>query len=168
MMTRVQDACRQIDTILSEIETKVQPLPRAWLSWRPVADVWSILDILSHIEEFVPYWSGQILSIIHHPNQEWGRTHADPDRLEAVTDTDSRALSDVLASIRNRVESMRNRLLPLSDQMLETTARSRNPRWETKPASFILDHLLVQHVANHSAQIQRNIDQLISQTRENR
>lgn len=167
-MTRVQDACGQIDTTLAEIETKVQPLPRDWLTWRPAAAVWSILDILCHIEEFIPYWTGQILAIVHYPDREWGRTHADPDRLEAVADTDSRELSDVLASIRNRVASMRNRLLPLSDETLEITARSRNPRWETKPASFILDHLLVQHLTNHSAQIQRNIDQLLSQTRENR
>jgi uncharacterized damage-inducible protein DinB len=168
MMTRVQHACGQIDAALNEIETKVKPLPRAWLSWRPAADVWSILDILSHMEEFVPYWTGQIMAIVYHSDQEWGRTHADPDRLEAVADTDRRELLDVLASIRNRVDSMRNRLLPLSDETLEITARSRNPRWETKPASFILDHLLVQHVVNHSAQIQRNIDQLASQTRENR
>ena len=166
-MTRVQDACRQIDATLAEIETKVRPLPRAWLSWRPAADVWSILDILCHIEEFVPYWTGEILAIIHHPNQEWGRTHADSARLEAVADTSKRELSDVLVSIHNGVESTRNRLLPLGDEMLEITAKSRNPRWETKSASFILNHLLVQHVANHSAQIQRNIDQLVSQTREN-
>ena len=167
-MTRVQDACRQIDITLAEIETKVQPLPRAWLTWRPSADVWSILDILCHMEEFVPYWTGQILTIIHHPDQEWGRTHSDPARLEAVADTGRRDLSDVLASIHNCVASMRDRLLTISDEMLEITAKSRNPRWETKPASFILDHLLVQHVANHSAQIQRNIDQLVSQTTENR
>ena len=167
MMTRVQQACTQIDTTLTEIETKVQALPRSWLTWRPAVEVWSILDILCHIEEFIPYWTGQILAMVHHPDQEWGRTHADPDRLEAVADTDRRELSDVLASIRNHADSMRNRLSPLSDETLEISARSRNPRWEIKPAWFILDHLLVQHVANHSAQIQRNIDQLVSQTREN-
>ena len=38
-------------------------------------------------------------------------------------------------------------------------ATSKNPRWGLKPASFVVDHLLVQHVEKHLGQIRRNITQ---------
>jgi hypothetical protein len=38
-------------------------------------------------------------------------------------------------------------------------AASRNPRWGVKPASFVVDELLVHHVAKHQSQIRRNAAQ---------
>jgi hypothetical protein len=37
--------------------------------------------------------------------------------------------------------------------------RSRNPRWGVKPAGFIVDHLIVQHLEKHLGQIRRNVAQ---------
>jgi hypothetical protein len=36
---------------------------------------------------------------------------------------------------------------------------SRNPRWDVKPAAFVMDHLLVEHVEKHLGQIRRNVRQ---------
>jgi hypothetical protein len=36
---------------------------------------------------------------------------------------------------------------------------SRNPRWGAKPASFVVDDLVVHHVAKHQEQIRRNVAQ---------
>jgi len=47
----------------------------------------------------------------------------------------------------------------LSDADLAVEATSRNPRWGMKPASFVVDDLLVQHVAKHQGQIRRNVSQ---------
>jgi hypothetical protein len=44
-------------------------------------------------------------------------------------------------------------------------AASKNPRWGVKPASFVVDDLLVHHVAKHQGQIRRNISQF-NQARE--
>jgi hypothetical protein len=47
----------------------------------------------------------------------------------------------------------------LSDADLAVEAHSRNPRWGLTPASFVVDHLLVQHVERHLGQMRRNIAQ---------
>jgi hypothetical protein len=159
-MTQARRAIEQMQATLAEIEAKVAPLPQAWFAWRPAPDVWSILDNLCHIEEFLPYWSGEILAVVTNPGREWGRTHADADRLAAVANTGMRNPASVLQSIHSHLHTMSNLLAPLDDKTLGMMAASRNPRWGTKPVSFILESLLVEHLAGHCNQIQRNIDQL--------
>ena len=50
-------------------------------------------------------------------------------------------------------------LRTLSDEQLGIEAASRNPRWGVKPASFVIDQLLVHHAAKHQGQIRRNVEQ---------
>jgi hypothetical protein len=50
-------------------------------------------------------------------------------------------------------------LRSLSDEDLAVQATSKNPRWGLKPASFVVDELLVHHVAKHRGQIRRNVAQ---------
>jgi fumarylpyruvate hydrolase len=47
----------------------------------------------------------------------------------------------------------------LSDADLDVEAPSKNPRWGVKPAQFIVDHLLIEHVEKHIGQIRRNVTQ---------
>src|SRR4051794_7664141 len=54
--------------------------------WKPDPEVWTAMDSLSHITEFVPYWTAQIEQVIQNPDRQWGRTHHDPDRLATVAD----------------------------------------------------------------------------------
>ena len=57
--------------------------------------------------------------------------------------------------MRQSAETLRT----LSDEQLAVEAASKNPRWGVKPASFVIDELLVHHVAKHQGQIRRNITQ---------
>jgi hypothetical protein len=66
----------------------------------------------------------------------------------------------VLADIRQAVHRSADALNGLSDADLALEATGRNPRWGVKPASFVVDHLLVQHVEKHLGQIRRNAGQL--------
>ena len=50
-------------------------------------------------------------------------------------------------------------LTSLNDDDLAMKASSKNPRWGVKPASFVIDDLLVHHIAKHQARIRRNIAQ---------
>jgi hypothetical protein len=117
------------------------------------------MDLLCHIREFVPYWTNEALQIVRDPEQSWGRDHTDPGRLAAVANTSSYELADVLASIHDAVQQSIGSLNGLSDAELATEAMSRNPRWGRKPASFVLEHLIVQHIENHLGQIRRNVAQ---------
>jgi uncharacterized damage-inducible protein DinB len=129
------------------------------IHWVPADGVWTVMDNLCHIREFVPFWTGETLRIVRRPAEQWGRDHTHAGRLAAVADTTAYKLDDVVADIRNAVRRSAVTLRTLSDEDLAIEATSRNPRWGRKPASFVIDELLVHHVAKHRGQIRRNVSQ---------
>ena len=116
------------------------------------------MDILCHVEEFVPYWTGQVSSVVQHPGSRGaGITPTRPAGGRAGHGRET--LADVEQAIRRAVSESADVLGQLSDADLDVEAASRNPRWGVKPARFIVDHLLVQHVEKHLGQIRRNVSQ---------
>jgi fumarylpyruvate hydrolase len=155
--TRAERAARRLRAAADEMLSEVARLPAGLITWQPAADVWSVMDILCHVQEFVPYWTAQTLRVIERPGESWGRTHGDPDRLAAVTNTSARKLSDVTAAIQQSAAESAARLSRLTDAELDVEALSRNPRWGVKPAQFLVDHLIVEHIEKHIGQIRRNV-----------
>ena len=157
--TRGQSAATRLRAAAAEMLAEVARLPADVITWHPASDVWSVMDILCHVEEFVPYWTAQTMLVTEHPDEKWGRDHTDRDRLAAVTNTSARKLSDVEQAIRQGAEASAAALSRLSDSDLDIEATSKNPRFGRKPASFIVDDLIVGHVQKHLGQIRRNARQ---------
>lgn len=134
-------------------------MPPELIHWVPSEGVWTVMDNLCHVREFVPFWTGETLRIVHRPAEPWGRDHTDTKRVAAVTNTVTYRLEDVVSDIREAVRQSAATLRSLSDEDLAVEATSKNPRWGLKPASFVVDELLVHHVAKHQGQIRRNVAQ---------
>jgi hypothetical protein len=158
-MNRAQQAARKLEELTEEILAESMALPAELVRWRAQPEVWSIMDILCHIEEFIPYWTAQLLKVVHHSDEPWGRDHTNPDRLAAVRDTAPKNIAAVGNAIRSLAGESALTIGRLKDADLDIEGPSRNPRWGTKPAGFIVDHLLLVHLANHLGQIRRNIDE---------
>ena len=156
---RASAAADQLTSTADEILAEVQQLPAEIIHWVPAPGVWTVMDNLCHIREFVPFWTGETLRIVQRPSEPWGRDQTDTARLAAVTNTAARRLADVIADIREAVRRSAETLRTLSDDQLAVEAASKNPRWGVKPASFVIDDLLVHHVAKHQGQIRRNVAQ---------
>jgi uncharacterized damage-inducible protein DinB len=163
--TRGAAAADQLTNTTEAILAEVQQLPAELVHWVPGDGVWTIMDNLCHIREFVPFWTGETLRIVQRPSESWGRDHTETSRLAAVTNTAGQRLDTVVADIRAAVRRSAETLRTLSDSQLAVEAASKNPRWGVKPASFVVDDLLVHHVAKHQGQIRRNISQF-NQARE--
>jgi len=103
--------------------------------------------------------TGETVRIVRRPGEQWGRDHTDTARLAAVTGTAANTLEDVVADIRRLVRRSVETLSGLSDADLSVEAASMNPRWGLKPASFVVDQLLVHHAEKHLGQIRRNVTQ---------
>ena len=157
--TRASAAADRLVEVAGEILTEVQQLPPALIHWIPAEGVWTVMDNLCHIREFVPFWTGETLRIVRRPAEPWGRDHTDTARLAAVTNTAAHTLEDVVADIREAVRRSAETLRTLSDRDLAVEGTSKNPRFGTKPASFVIDELLVHHVEKHLGQIRRNVSQ---------
>jgi uncharacterized damage-inducible protein DinB len=157
--TRAAEAAVRLQAVTDDIVSEVRRLPPELITWVPAEGVWSVMDILCHIREFIPFWTEETLRIARRPQEPWGRDHTDTARLAAVANTASHKLEDVLADIRRAVQRSAETLKGLGDADLAVEAASKNPRWGAKPASFVLDHLLVQHVEKHLGHIRRNAGQ---------
>ena len=155
-MSRASEAAQKIQSSCDAILAEASGLPAEILRWKPAPDVWSVMDILCHIEEFLPYWTAQSLSAARHPDREWGRDHTDEARRAAVANTQARTFAEVEKNIRAAASQSAAAIAGLSDADLDVEAPSRNPRWGVKPAGFIVDHLLVIHLEKHLGQIRRN------------
>jgi uncharacterized damage-inducible protein DinB len=152
-------AAIRLQAAVEELLSEVDRLPADLINWKPAEGVWSVMDILCHVEEFVPYWTRQASGVVRTPGIAWGRDHTDKDRLAAVHDTATRRLADVRQAIRLSVRESADVLERMSDADLDVESASRNPRWGVKPARFIVDDLLVQHVEKHLGQVRRNVSQ---------
>jgi uncharacterized damage-inducible protein DinB len=157
--TRASVAADRLTKTADEILAEVESLPPALIHWVPGEGVWTVMDNLCHVREFVPFWTGQTLRIVQKPGETWGRDHTDTARLAAVTNTAANRLDVVVADIREAVRRSVESLRTLSDADLAVEATSKNPKWGKKPASFVLEELLVQHVEKHQGQIRRNVAQ---------
>jgi uncharacterized damage-inducible protein DinB len=159
LQTRGALAADRLTKTVDQILTEVQQLPSDLIHWVPSAGVWTVMDNLCHIREFVPFWTGETLRIVHRPGEQWGRDHTDTARLAAVTDTAGYTLDEVVADIRGAARRSAETLKALSDEALAVEATSMNPRFGVKPASFVVEQLLVHHLAKHQGQIRRNVSQ---------
>jgi uncharacterized damage-inducible protein DinB len=158
-MNQLSEAAETMRKTAASIDAEIRRLPVELIHWRPASEVWSIMDNLCHIVEFVPYWTGEVQAILRDPAQLWGRDHTHAARLAAVADTSGEPLEKVLAAMHRVVAASAETLVALPEDALTIEAPSRNPRWGVKPVSFIIQHLLVQHLQNHWGQMQRNVRQ---------
>jgi len=155
----MQEAIASIQQSLDTTVEMCKDLPQELLRWKPAEDKWSVIEVLCHVEEAIPYWLDEVGKLVESPGAEWGRGLQDVRRLAAVAAAESRPLGEVLAAIRQAKEQVQSVLGPLTAEQLGQAAPSRNPRFGTKPLSFVIEHLLVEHAAKHAEQIARNIEQ---------
>jgi uncharacterized damage-inducible protein DinB len=156
-VSELQTAIEKLGNAIHSATKFVAELPKEVLFWKPAEDIWSIMEILCHIEEVINYWPDQIKQIIAYPGIEWGRDVTDKARLEAVSRAHQRTLADVLNQIMSATLNTQEMLHFLSDEDLKVEGTSRNPNFGTKPVSFIINHLLIEHIEKHIHQMERNV-----------
>jgi uncharacterized damage-inducible protein DinB len=156
----LNESIQSIKESVDEMARLAKQHPESVICWKPAEDKWSILEILCHMDEAIPYWLEEIRRLAVTPEAEWGRGLQDEARLNAVAQAEQRSLDDVLQDLAKSKQQIATVLGSLSDDQLAAESPSRNPRFGVKPLSFIIDHLLVEHATKHVGQIQRNLREL--------
>ncbi|WP_017729154.1 DinB family protein [Halalkalibacterium ligniniphilum] len=153
----VESSIESIQQSLDRIIETTKELSEETIRWKPSEEEWSIIQIVCHLVEAVPYWLNEIEGLLKSPGKEWGRGLQDEARLAAVSETDSQSISTIINDLEALKSKVEQGLGVLDEDKLKLEAPSRNPRFGTKPISFIVDHLLVEHVSKHESQIKRNL-----------
>lgn len=149
----------QIDSKLDEMIALSSTLAEDVVYWKPSAEAWSVQEVLSHVEEAIPYWIGEVVKVANRTSAEWGRTMQDATRLAAIARANDIPTADFLQKLEQTKATIRQSLLPLKEEELKIEAPSRNPKFGTKPLTFIMDHFVIEHIETHIKQIQRNVSQ---------
>ena len=131
------------------------------IRWNPSEQEWSILQILSHLTEAIPYWLSEIETVVAAPGSKWGRGLQDPSRLAAVTDTKNLSVEEVLKQIEELKQKVEDGLGKLDEETLSKESPHRNfEKFGNKPVSYIVDHFIDEHISGHYNQIKRNLSKI--------
>ena len=157
-----KDAITSVSESIDRIIETVKGLSEETIRWNPTEEEWSIMQIMAHIVEAVPYWLDEINQLVQSPGKEWGRNHLQQRRLDAVSPAvvDATSVTAILAALEDVKQQVKEGIENLTTEQLAAEAPSKNPNFGTKPLSFIIDHLIDQHVNKHEGQIQRNLSKL--------
>lgn len=144
---------------IDNIDRAVESAPERALRWKPSADGWTILQILGHLEEALPYWLKELRATQIDESVPWGRGLSDPDRLAAVENSSSRNAHEMIQRLHLEYSRISQALQSMEDKDLDVERTSRNPKFGVKQLWFIVDHMMVEHLQKHWGQIQRNLEQ---------
>ncbi|MFF2288376.1 DinB family protein [Peribacillus butanolivorans] len=156
--TSIQSFQQSIDHIL---ETTAN-LSEKTIRCNPTEEEWSIMQILSHLAEAIPYWLGEVETVVATPGSKWGRGLQDPARLAAVTDTEKLSVDEVLKQVDELKYKVESGLGKLDEETLSKESPHRNfAKFGNKPVSYIVDHFIDEHVSGHYNQIKRNLSKIM-------
>ncbi|WP_203247365.1 DinB family protein [Sporosarcina beigongshangi] len=160
-VTAVNKSIQTINDSIDAIVSSVEELPEKTIRWNPTEEEWSILQIVSHLNEAVPYWLGEVERVIAQPGSKWGRGLLDVDRLAAVASPDELNVNEEITVLKGHKLQVANRLGTVSEAQLDEENPHRNfEKFGSKPVSFIIDHFIAEHLEKHDGQIQRNLSKL--------
>lgn len=153
----IQAINNSIDAILKASEN----LSEETVRWNPTKEEWSILQIVSHLNEAIPYWLNEIDRVLAEPGAQWGRGLQDPSRLAAVANPDELKVAEQFSMLRGLKQEITNGLGSLTEENLKAENPHRNfEKFGNKPVSFMIAHFLEEHVEKHNGQVHRNLSKL--------
>lgn len=150
---RFLTATSQMKELLSKIDAEV-------FHKKPSAEQWSVVQIVSHIDEAIWFWIEDLKALQIVPGAKWGRNHEHVRRLVAVTDLVTEKLTPEIsiAKLDALDKAITEVFATVTEEQLATTAPSYNANFDGKPLSFLINHLIVMHTEGHLGQMERHLE----------
>lgn len=151
---------RSIDSIGHEYAVQLSELVADLRSWASDCDEnvlyrtppdgeWTVMENLVHVVEFLPYWVEELYGVIKSPEEPFGRTHEDPDRIKSVEDHALDSLQDVLVNLDDAADQACRRLSAIPDDQWNSAGVHRRGRMTL---TEITEYFLISHLADHIEQ----------------
>src|SRR3979409_2475973 len=91
---------QRIESSVQQLVSLIEGLPAEVLYREPQPGEWPVMSTLAHLQELLPYWAHQAAGVVNAPDQPFGRTHEDPDRIGAVREHGHDSLDTIVPRIR--------------------------------------------------------------------
>ena len=149
-----EERARRLEAAVEPVIRRVEALDEEWLYREPGPDDWSVMEVLAHLAELLPYWARQARDVAtrERGDEPFGRTHEDPDRIAAVEGHARDPLEAVLPRIRAGLAEATSTLRALPPDRWARTAR--HARRGQMTVEQIVDQFLVAHAEEHAEQIE--------------
>ncbi|ANX13928.1 hypothetical protein ABE41_018100 [Fictibacillus arsenicus] len=156
------NALESVKKTIDQIDNCVRGLSEDKIRWKPSKEEWSIMQVIVHLGEAIPFWVQEIRNIKMNKDYTWGRGLTDETRVRAISKEKVNGLSveEILKKLSHIPFLVEETLESLTAEDLDIKAPSRNPRFKEKTVGFIVDHLIVEHIEKHYGQIQRLIKKI--------
>lgn len=154
MSKTIEEYKSAIEKGINEFINLADSAPENQLTWKPTETEWSVMEVLSHVEEVIHYWVSELQRVIDTPGP-WGRGMDSPARLEAIRKAHSRSFQDVKTGMISAKVVTLSAFDELKEEHLAIEAPHRNPKFGVKTMNFLVEHFLVEHLQKHITQIQR-------------
>jgi len=122
----------------------------------PAENEWTIMQILAHVVEFMPYWAGEIEKLLAAPGQNFGRTAQDERRLKAIIEHETDSLQQIKAALPGSYSRLEAVLGKLKDTDLELTGQ--HVRYGEKSLEWVVEEFESRHLSGHVEQIKRCLE----------
>jgi uncharacterized damage-inducible protein DinB len=154
---RSEEMARRLEAAGQELLRRVEPLAGEDLYRKPADGEWSVMQVLAHVAEMLPYWSRQAREIVarERDNEPFGRTHDDPGRVAAVEQHASNGLDTMLARLRSGLAEAVGTIRGLPPNAWARTAQ--HARRGEMTIEQIVQDFLVSHLDEHSQQIEATL-----------
>ena len=140
------------------IDGPIAALPLNKLYQAPTEDEWTIMEILAHLVELMPYWADEVAKLVAQPGQNFGRLSQQEERLAALRDHGHDGLEQVKAALPKSYRCLDQALSHL--QGSDLTLTGHHMIFGERTLAWFIDELIVQHVHNHIVQMQESLQAL--------
>ncbi len=152
---QVSEICQSVQNSYAELQQiiadQLTRLPSAKLYQPPAPDEWSVMQILAHMTEIMPYWGSQIEKLVAQPGQNFGRVMTDPDRVRYIQEHGHDTLVATQAALPPAYERLQQVLGSLKDTDLALTGV--HSRFGERPLEWFVAEFVTDHLKNHLTQL---------------
>jgi DinB family protein len=150
---RLRTATDDLLAFTPEIAAR-EPWPLAELYGAEPEASWGPPELLAHVEEFLPYWMGEIERVLAAPAgapAAFGRIATDPLRIGVIGRDRSLPLRELVARIRSESVRVAGRLAELDEA--EANRTGTHPTRGSLTVREMLEPFLVGHLEGHVVQL---------------
>jgi len=156
-----QNPAAEFQRRLTAVAARLRDLSRGQLDGRTDPDPatgerWQAGQVWAHLAEFIPYWISQAERVLAAESSDpvtFGRTRANPERVAAIERDQHRGTTTLWHDIREDLNDLRTFLGEITAQGWQ--AKGLHPTRGAMPISQIVDEMLIGHLEEHAAQLER-------------
>jgi uncharacterized damage-inducible protein DinB len=151
------DLAHRLETVSAQVTAALQdPTIAQRLRAAPTEADWSVMQVLGHMTEMIPYWLHHCQTLIAATEPPpFGRTLDAPERLAGVEHGAKASLDEILQQLQGEVQTAAQTIRQMSEA--DWGKHGLHNRNGDMTVAQVVERLIVAHAEDHLAQIRTTL-----------